>query len=521
MSFASAPILGRPIDSVDSAKAVAAKLGKALDKVGVAVPHNQLLEVIARLCGAHHFKELTQTLVTAAPARSKSLMPAAETTASATLACGVRLPRLSELLAIASIVTRVEFQRSARGKPFAHLSYGPQTIVSGLLQAARVWARHEPLSAHDQKFITGPRAAELVFPRINARGAPLHLTTRMLANANYTGAGVWGLPSDRDMSMTFMRLLNGEELVSPDQFRIPVTVAELGAELRQAALFGAPAALNTADFECYTVNVESEVVQRLLNLSLNPRDILELFQPRCPTIIDRPPSIYPKPLPLGTVANTHTLRAVLLHFGKNGDLFLAKLQSRHDNPLEDLRWKGYHFAAAARSLKLKNAVNNHYDPRLYNGTADLAKIWSEIRAWATQLDSAPPMKKRAKAGGATSREMPRDPGAQFNVADPALGYTVKEQLAAYLALRCKQDGTDASFLDQHWFHPHLRQGVREFFGIKVSAARLLSDEREPIPGFLSRFMANLATQVPVGLKLVQPRIEVSASPNPRKVRTIH
>jgi hypothetical protein len=491
MPFASTPILGRPIDSVDSAKAVAAKLGKALDAVGVAVPHNQLLEVVARLCGAHHFNELTNRLSSGAPVKPLAKPSASAPVVSAALACGMRLPLLVELLAHPNIGT-VEFLKSARSKPFTSAM---NRIESDVLQAATAAALRQPLSTADQELLSGSRAAEPVFeswfrkePLLSKAArhglvASMHLTTRMLANAYYTGAGVWGLPSDRDTSVIFVRLLSAEELVFPDPIRIPLTSAELAEELRQTQDFGAPILLQQRGFECYTVNAESEALCRLLTLPANAEEVLAVFQPRCPWYLSS-----------GKSTDKLRLRAVLLHWNDKGGLHLIEVKSQHDDPFTDIHWSGFHFVPHGRSPKYKrnSRAGTTSGAQLAQGPEGLAVLWQEIAAWVAGPDLS------VNALGE----------------ERLCGFTVAEQLAAYLALRCKREGGgESSSLDALYFAEQLKAGVRDFFGIQVNAQRLLSDRQEPSRGFLKRFMAGLATQVPAGLKLIVPHTAVQPSPD--------
>src|ERR1700677_671920 len=131
-------LIGRALDSLDDAKVVAAQLSNALEEIGVSVPRLKLLQVVARLCGAHHYDELQYRLK--GKSASDQSAPSAE----------VRLLTLPEVLLLkkpdgdGALAEHLEFSDKDSATRWCY-AMGSAAIKPEALEAARRLGLGEPL----------------------------------------------------------------------------------------------------------------------------------------------------------------------------------------------------------------------------------------------------------------------------------------------------------------------------------------------------------------------------------------
>jgi hypothetical protein len=341
-------LIGRALASLDDAKIVAAQLRNALEEVGISVARAKLLEVVARLCGAHHYDELQY--------RFKDKTPAGDGAANAEL----RLLTLPEVLLLKKpesegfLAEHLEFFDKNSPTRWCYAT-GSAAIKPAALEAARRLVLGEPLRPTDTKWLTGCSSEESVIEDEMADGA-LNVDTQDLAGARYLGNGKWSVGSNY-----FCRVSINEPLLI-EGHGVPVASKAMAEERLCAQRFALPPDL-AEGYEAFTVNIESRLMLRCLQLP-DPARVLATLQFA------------------GVGAAPHRLRAALLRVEQGGAIRLVRLAGRKDQLLAGLNWQGTHLSGERETHGSSRAG---FD---YSGEAGLARIWEEIRVWAACDESA-------------------------------------------------------------------------------------------------------------------------------------
>jgi hypothetical protein len=355
-------LIGRALESLEDAKIVANQLNNALEEVGVSVPRAKLLQVIARLCGAHRFDELTHRLKT----RSGSEPGAADNAGSER-----RLLTLPEVLLLKQpegedvLAGHLEFFDKNSATRWCY-AMGSDAINPAALEAARRLALGEPLRPLDTKWLTGKSSELSIIGDDNADGA-LFIDARSLAMAGYLGNGKWSIGSDYYCRVSLYEPLRIERL------GVPVGFKEMAEAELDAHSFVPPKDFAAAGYEIFTVNIASRLMLRSLELP-NPAPLLEslwLFGQR------RPES---------------RIRVALLRVEKDAAFRIIWLGGAKTELLTAMGWLGRDGAGYGSSRPEHG----------YSGEAGLVRIWQEIREWIRRPsgesdETAPPLSPDRRA----------------------------------------------------------------------------------------------------------------------------
>jgi hypothetical protein len=347
-------LIGRALESLEDAKIVATQLNNALEEVGVSVPRAKLLQVIARLCGAHRFDELSHRL------KTRSEPGTAEHARSER-----RLLTLPEVLLLRQpegegvLAGHLEFFDKNSATRWCY-AIGSEAINPAALEAARRLALGEPLRPLDTKWLTG-RSSEISVIDDDQADGVLHVDARALATAGYLGQGKWSVGSDYYCRVSLYEPLRIERL------GVPVGFKEMAEAELDAHGFAPPKDFAATGFEIFTVNIESR------------------FRLRCLTL--------PKPLPLlealwlfGQRRPESRIRALLLRIEKDDSFRIICLAGDRTELLTAMGWLGTHGASHGSSRA----------EYVYAGETGLARIWQEIRDWIARPadqpgETAPPL----------------------------------------------------------------------------------------------------------------------------------
>lgn len=337
-------LIGRALESLDDAKLVAIQLNNALEEAGVCLPRAAVLQIIARLCGAHRFDELQHRL------KGKS---GAEPVATNAACEELRLLTLPELLLLR--------QAEGDGPLAGHLEFSDKNsatrwcyamragaIKPAALEAARRLALGEPLRPLDTKWLTGRSSEVSVIDDDRVDGA-LHVDTRSLAMAGYLGQGKWSVGLDY-----YCRVSAYDSLLI-ERLGVPVGSKEMAETQMAAACFAPPTEFAAAGYEIFTVNIESRLMMRCLSLP-NAEAMLE--------------SLWM----LGQRWPEKRLRAALLRVDKGNAFRIIWVGGDRTQMLMSLGWVGTHGAGHGSSRAECE----------YSGAAGLARIWQEIGEWLTR-----------------------------------------------------------------------------------------------------------------------------------------
>jgi hypothetical protein len=345
-------LIGRALDSLDDAKTVASQLRNALEEVGVSVPRAKLLEVVARLCGAHHYDELQHRF------KGKS---AGDEIAWTGAAPELRLLTLPEVL----LLTKPE----GEGRLAEHLEFvdkssltrwcyamGSDAIKPEALEAARRLVLGEPLRPTDSKWLSGASSGESIIDDANEGGA-LNVNAQALAQAIYLGAGRWSVGAHY-----YCRVSVNEPMLI-ERAGVPMDSSAMQRERLAAQRFTPPVEFASAGFEIFAVNAESQLLLRCLQLP-QPAPVLEALQ-----------------LALSEGAALR-VRLAMLRSEQGGALRVIRLTGQRNELLAGLGWSGMRLQA------VREAGGSRPDQD-YSGEQGLARIWQEIRDWVARDDFTP------------------------------------------------------------------------------------------------------------------------------------
>ena len=345
-------LIGRALDSLDDAKIVAAQLRNALEEVGVSVPRAKLLEVVARLCGAHHYDELQYRLKGKSPADERALNGSS---------AEVRLLTLPEVLLLkkpdgdGALAEHLEFFDKTSATRWCY-AMGSAAIKRAALEAARRFVLGEPLRPTDTKWLTGCSSDVSVIDDDNADGA-LNVNVQALAGAGYLGEGKWSVGPHY-----YCRVSVNDPLLI-ERLGVPVSSKAMAEQRLSAQRFAPPPDFAAAGFEVFTVNIESRLMIRCLTLP-NPAAVLESLQ-----LVG--PGVAPS-----------RLRLALLRVDPGGGIRLIRLAGRKEQLLTGLSWTGMRATGGGERGSSRADLD-------YSGEEGLARIWQEIREWVTRGESAP------------------------------------------------------------------------------------------------------------------------------------
>jgi hypothetical protein len=355
-------LIGRALESLEDAKIVATQLNTALEEVGVSVPRAKLLQVIARLCGAHRFDELTHRLKT----RSRSAPGAADEVRPER-----RLLTLPEVLLLRQpegdgvLAGHLEFFDKNSATRWCY-AIGSEAINPAALEAARRLALAEPLRPLDTKWLSGKSSQISVFEDDNAGGV-LYVEARSLATAGYLGAGKWSIGSDYYCRVSLYEPLRIERL------GVLVGFKEMAEAELDAHSFAPPRDFAAAGYEIFSVNITSRLTLRSLTLP-NPAPLLESLwsfgqhRPEC------------------------RIRLALLRIEKDSAFRIIWLGGHKTELLAGLGWQGRDAAGYGSSRP----------DYVYSGELGLVRIWQEIREWMRRPcseadETAPPLSADRRA----------------------------------------------------------------------------------------------------------------------------
>jgi hypothetical protein len=342
-------LIGRALDSLDDAKVVAAQLRNALEEIGVSVPRLKLLQVVARLCGAHHYDELQYRLK--GKSSSDQSAPSAE----------IRLLTLPEVLLLkkpdgdGSMAEHLEFSDKDSATRWRYVMRS-DAIKPEALEAARRLALGEPLRPTDSKWLTGGASEVSVIDDEVADGA-LNINAQALAGAAYLGEGKWSVGPNYYCRVSI------NEPVSIETLGVPVSPKAMDKERLYARHFAPPPDIAAAGFEAFTLNIESRLMLRCLTL---PNSALVLESMGL----------------LGPGVALNRIKVALLRADQGGSTRVIRLFGASEQPLAGLSWVATHWHGGSSRCGSSSADFN------YSGETGLARIWQEIRDWLSSDSSA-------------------------------------------------------------------------------------------------------------------------------------
>jgi hypothetical protein len=342
-------VIGRALDSLDDAKVVAAQLRNALEEIGVSVPRPKLLQVMARLCGAHHYDELQYRLK--GKSSSDHSVPSAET----------RLLTLPEVLLLKKpdgdgfLAAHLEFSDKDSATRWCY-AMGSEAIKPEALEAARRLVLGEPLRPTDSKWLTGGFSGASVIDDKTADGA-LNINAQALARAAYLGDGKWSVGPNYYCRVS----VNDPVLI--ETRGIPVSAKAMDQERLCAQRFAPPPDIAAAGFEAFTLNIESRLMLRCLTLP-NSAAVLESLGL------------------VGPGAALNRIKVALLRAEQGGGMRVIRLFGRTEQLLAGLSWVGTQWPGGADRC---GSSSTDFD---YSGEPGLTRVWREIREWVSSDPSA-------------------------------------------------------------------------------------------------------------------------------------
>jgi len=345
-------LVGRALASLDDARTVASQLRNALEEVGVSVARGKLLEVVARLCGAHHYDELKYRF------RSNSHADEIAWTGSSP---DLRLLTLPEVLLLKKpdgegpLAEHLEFIDKTSSTRWCY-AMGSTAIKPEALEAARRLVLGEPLRPTDSKWLTGGSSGESVIDD-DKQGDALNVNAQALAQAAYLGEGKWSVGAHY-----YCRVSVNDPLLV-ESAGVPVPSKVMAEERLSAQRFAPPIEFAAAGFEIFASNIESQLMLRCLKLP-NPALLLESLQL------------------VGSEAAPVRLRLALMRSEQGAGLRVIRLMGRKDQLLGALSWSGMHAGSARERAGSRSDLD-------YSGEEGLARIWQEVREWVATDDFAP------------------------------------------------------------------------------------------------------------------------------------
>jgi hypothetical protein len=343
---------GEPIESVADAKAAASRLGLLLEEQGLSLPRHRLLEIIARLAGAHHYTELARQLGGAvSPRRSRSPRTV-----------DVVLPSLAQVFqrhcAGEITIDRVQVLRCEFELEHDFHTEIANLVPEGIAVAARL-ASSEQLTEQERQWVSGDRYHQLVVELddclMEDEEASRGWTVLGLAQSRCLGDGLW------ETELSNLVRFDTLEPWIPESSAVALPLHLHRQQAREARAFVPP--LEFADYSAITVNIESRLMRLLAGAPATIPLRLCIHSP-CGD-----PSSW---MWAHSGHRCRKLRAALLRSFPDGEHHLVQLYSHPDEPLG---WLSYQISRLSFTGELVDRTQR----RPYHGEEGLKQLWND--AW--------------------------------------------------------------------------------------------------------------------------------------------